>query len=529
MKLKTITVLTMSVIMATACSTPPKEVEPSESFRRAFDEVMATQPGKIKVKPDTLDRRRDPILLKLSLSDCLTWASQHNRTILLEQLNTEAAAANVVASKANLDFVIGASAGYNREQQELQTLFFGDSRDKEINGVTNFGFTANMPFATGTRADISLGFVRNDSNSPFQAFEFYPSADVKITQSLLKGFGFTPNLGPTWVAENNKHSADLQLRVTRNNVAFEVASAYWNLVSARQELEVLNAQHDLANDSLELAKSRLEAEIGTRLDVIAQEANLKSQDLAIIQAETLVETRTDELLKTIHPDLLYGYARYSNFQYIIETTTEVDTSIGGENMEVLEELKAALRRRPEISQSRKRIENASINIDMAEYGLLPTLDFNMDFGLTGFGKDSGDSFDNIMEFKNTSYGFGVTFGVPLQNRAARSGATLADIEMRSAILAARDMETAIIIEVNGAVREIRSAQRQVESASEARRLQVETHKAEQERQRAGLATPFEVKQALNDLTNAELVLVKARIALQLAQLALKRSTGELGG
>lgn len=529
MKLKTITMIAVFVSVLGACATSPKAAEPSESFRKAFDEVMAAQPSKLKVKPDALDTRRDPIILRLSLTDCLSWASQNNRTILFEQLNTEAAAANVVAAKANLDFVIGANVGYNRAEKELQTVFFGDARDKDIQAITNYGVTAKMPFATGTTADINFGFTRNDSNSPFQAFEFFPATDIKITQSLLNGFGFTPNLGPQWIAENNQDSADLQLRVTRNNVAFDVASAYWNLVSAQQELDVLYAQQDLAEDSLELAKSRLEAEIGTRLDVIAQEANLKSQDLLIIQAEALVETRTDELLSTIHPDLLYGYARYSGFKYIIETATDVDTNTGAENLEVLEELKAALRRRPEIAQSRKRIENAGISIDVAEYGLLPTLDLNLDFGTSGFGENPGDSFDSMLEFKNTSYGFGLTFGVPLQNRGARSNSTLANIEMRNSILAARELETAVILEVNGAVRQIRSARRQIESASEARRLQAETHEAEQERQRAGLSTPFEVKQALNDLTSAELNLVKARITLQLAHLALKKSTGELGG
>ncbi|MDC1143212.1 hypothetical protein OAU50_08990, partial [Planctomycetota bacterium] len=86
-----------------ACATPPKGAEPSESFRKAFDEVMAAQPGSHKVKPDSLNKRRDPIILNLSLTDCLTWASQNNRTILMEQLNAEAAAANVMAAKANLD------------------------------------------------------------------------------------------------------------------------------------------------------------------------------------------------------------------------------------------------------------------------------------------------------------------------------------------------------------------------------------------------------------------------------------------
>jgi outer membrane protein TolC len=395
--------------------------------------------------------------------------------------------------------------------------------------VTTYGINATLPFATGTTVDISGSFVRNDSNSPFQSFEFYPSTELKVTQHILNGFGFVPNLGNSWIADNNKTIADWQVEATRNEQALAVAMAYWDLVEAQQELDVLYRQEDLAKDALALAKSRLEAEIGTRLDVLAQEANLKSQQVQIIQAETLVEQRTDDLLHAIHPDLIHGYALFDNYTVEIDPTTDADTSrIGKDEPNLLAEVKAALRRRPEIRQAAKQIENAGISIDMSQYDLLPTLDVDGEITVNGFGKDFDKSFSSYNDFSNLKYGFNLKFGVPLQNSAARSSLTRAEINKRNAILSARETETGVILEVAAAVRQIKSARRAVNAAEESRNLQSETYQAEQERQKAGLATSFEVKQALNDLTQAELALVKAKINLERARLQLQKSTGELG-
>ncbi|MEZ5990957.1 MAG: TolC family protein [Planctomycetota bacterium] len=526
---KLIALFAVSGLMLSACHSSIKEVEPSAAFRNALDEVMQRQPNALKVKPDQLDNRKEPIVLQLSYDDCIELAMAHNRTILFEQLNAEVAAADVVGSKANLDFTVGANVGYTREEQEIQARFFGDTRNKEITATTNVGINASLPFATGTTVNISAGFRRSDTNSPFQAFEFFPTSTLTVTQHLLNGFGFVPNLGNTWIAENNRTIAEWQIEATRNEQALNVAMAYWNLVEAEGELQVLYRQEDLAEDALDLAKSRLEAEIGTRLDVLAQEANLKSQQVAIIQAETLVEQRTDELLHAIHPDLIHGYALFDNYSIVIETTTVADTSrISADEPNLLEEVKAALRRRPEIRQAVKRIENAGISIEVNEYGLLPTLDLETEFTVNGYGEEFDNSLDSWNRFENLRYGFSLNFGIPLQNSAGRSALSKAEIAKRNAILTARETETGVILEVAAAVRQIKSARRAVNASEESRRLQNETYEAEQERQKAGLATSYEVKQALNDLTQAELDLVKSKIALERARLQLQKSTGELG-
>ncbi|MCA8944908.1 MAG: TolC family protein, partial [Planctomycetes bacterium] len=224
-----------------------------------------------------------------------------------------------------------------------------------------------------------------------------------------------------------------------------------------------------------------------------------------------------------------GYALFDNYSIVIETTTVADTSrISADEPNLLEEVKAALRRRPEIRQAVKRIENAGISIEVNEYGLLPTLDLETEFTVNGYGEEFDNSLDSWNRFENLRYGFSLNFGIPLQNSAGRSALSKAEIAKRNAILTARETETGVILEVAAAVRQIKSARRAVNASEESRRLQNETYEAEQERQKAGLATSYEVKQALNDLTQAELDLVKSKIALERARLQLQKSTGELG-
>jgi outer membrane protein TolC len=187
-----------------------------------------------------------------------------------------------------------------------------------------------------------------------------------------------------------------------------------------------------------------------------------------------------------------------------------------------------LRRRPEIRQAAMRIQNAGISIEMGEFALLPTLDLEGKFGVEGFGTEFDDSLTSFNKFENLNYGFSMRFSVPLQNSAARGSLTRAEINKRNAILSAREAETGVILEVANAVRQIKSARRAVNAAEEARSLQTETYEAEQERQRAGLATTFEVKQALQSLTDAELALVKTRITLERARLQLQKASGDLG-
>jgi outer membrane protein TolC len=435
----------------------------------------------------------------------------------------------VLRSRAPFDFRVGANVGYTREEQPLDFQIPGDTRDKEITAITNYGINATLPFVTGTSVEVTGGFVRRDTNSPFNQFEFFPEASITVRQQLLNGFGLVPNLGPTWIAEGNQQIADWQIDVARNTIAFNVAMAYWDLVEAQGALRVFLNQEELARDALSLAQQRLEAEIGTQQDVLTQQANLLATQSEIIQAEGAVDQRVDDLLRAMHPDLIHGYAMFENYRIVIEPLTEVDSSrAAGDAPPLMGEVQAALRHRPEIRQAQKRIENAGLSIEVSEYGLLPRLELSGTFGNEGSGATFDDSWETFFRFENLRYGFTLNFSVPLQNSAARADMTAAELNKRTAILAARDAETTVILEVATAVRAMRTARRAVDAAEERTRAERARHSAEQDRQRAGLATSFEVRQVLNDLTVAELELLRARISVERARMQMQKATGEMG-
>ncbi len=528
MRIKLAIIATTCLILC-ACHTRVPEVEPSEAFRKALDEVMLRQPEKERVRPDELAQKPRKVILKLSLEDCLELAAARNRQILFAQLAVELRRAQTLSANGALDIVAGATFNYTREQEEVQSRFVGDQREQQISGTTRYGLSAVVPFATGTTAEITGAFVRSDTNNPFQTFEFFPETTLKLRQHLLNGVGIIPNLGPIWLAEGAERIAEYDLIATRNNTIFNVAIAYWDLVEAEQDLGVLQKQEELAKEAVQLAENRLDAGIGTRLDVLAQKSNLASQQRLIIQAQALVGTRVDDLLHLVHPELLTGYTLFDGFSLDVTPLTQPDeTRVADRPISMTAELRGALGRRAEIAAARKGVENSGLAIQINEFGLLPVLDVEGEFGVSGFGVTQDDSFENYGDFNNLRYGVGFTFSVPVQNRRARGALEQAVVNRRTAILNAREAETVVIVEVAEAVRLIESAREGLRAAREARNLADETYKAEQERQRADLATAFEVKQALNDLTAAERDLVKAKVELEKAYLTLRKATGEMG-
>ncbi|MCC6574227.1 MAG: TolC family protein [Planctomycetes bacterium] len=517
-------------LIVSACHTRVTEVEPSEAFRKALDEVMLRQPDeKLRVRPDDLASKPRKVVLRLSLEDCLELSAARNRAILFSQLSVELRRAQTMTANGALDATAGATFKYTREQEEVQSRFGGDTRDRSISGVTTYGISGIFPFATGTTAEVTGAFVRSDTNNPFQTFEFFPETTFMVRQHLLNGFGLIPNLGPIWLAEGAERIAEFDLAATRNLTAFNVANAYWDLVASIKDVEVLQSQRKLALEALDLANNRLNAGIGTRLDVLAQESNLAAQEVLIIKAEALVGTCTDDLLYLVHPELLTGYAMFDGYKLEVQPQTQPDdTKLGSNPITLLGELKGALGRRPEIAAARKTVDLSGLSIEINEWGLLPTLDVEGEFAVAGFGVTSNDSFENYGDFDNLRYGVGFTFGVPIQNRRARGALEQAVVNKRNAILAARDAETGVIIEVAAAVRLIETGREALRAARKAQELASETYKAVQERQAADLATAFEVNQAQNDLTAAKRDFAKATVDVEKAYLALRKATGEMG-
>ena len=73
----------------------------------------------------------------------------------------------------------------------------------------NFGYTQAFP--TGTTANVTFNNSRITTNVPYDLLnpQISPNFRFQLTQHLLQGFGFDPNLRWIRIARNNRENGDV--------------------------------------------------------------------------------------------------------------------------------------------------------------------------------------------------------------------------------------------------------------------------------------------------------------------------------
>ena len=172
------------------------------------------------------------------------------------------------------------------------------------NAVGNFTYTQG--FTPGTQVQVT--FNNNRSSSNFAANIFNPfeesSLTVQITQPLLNGFGKVPNTRFILEAKNAVKVGESQFAQQVINTVAQVSNDYWELVFARENVEV--EQATVAVDQQLYENNKKQLEIGTMapLDVITAESQLASDQQALVQAQTVQLQDETTLLVAITKDPL---------------------------------------------------------------------------------------------------------------------------------------------------------------------------------------------------------------------------------
>jgi outer membrane protein TolC len=117
---------------------------------------------------------------------------------------------------------------------------------------------------------------------------------------------------------------------------------------------------------------------------------------------------------------------------------------------------------------------------------------------------AGGNFQDVLgdlpRGRNPRYSFGVVLDIPLGNRAARARYSAAKADSSQALLEYKRLEQQIMVQIDDAVKLIRSSFERVEATRAARVFAEEALAAEQKKLENGKSTSFLVLQAQRDLT-----------------------------
>ena len=311
-------------------------------------------------------------------------------------------------------------------------------------------------------------------------------------------------------ARSESAAANADERTARADLSLEIARAYWTLVTALEQLRVVEQAIVAIQAHLNDARRRLDAGIVAPHEVLAVEAQEARERLMAIQARGNRDVAEADLARLIG-------APQARIQPASALAPPAPMTAGLQSL-----VAEAISRRAEREALSQRLTAAEERVKAAEVTNRPAVSAGGGFD---YASPNPRIFPREREW-HTSWDIGVNVGWPLfdggRNRAEVAETSAATRAMRARI---DDFDAVLGIEVRRAVTELTSSIAAIETAEQGIRAAAEARRVANERFLAGVATSAEVLDAQVALLQAELDRTQALASGRIAEAGVNRAVG----
>jgi outer membrane protein TolC len=564
-------------------------------------------PIKIEAPGLTNSPRIDQLIhdgkLELALQDAVELALENSMDIVVQRYNPWFADTGILKAQAGgfggvtPGAVFGGSTAnnplFNFDPQIVTTISY-DSRVSPVNNpitsgtgtsttssaippalkshtaIYNTQFTQGLQ--TGTSLFVAWDNTRSSNTSSFQLFNPAVQSNIFVgfQQQLLNGFGRSVNTRNIRIAKNNRKIADWAFTQQAITTVTNTITAYWELVFARENVQVQQQAVTVAQKLYNDNKKQLEIGTMAPLDVTRAESELATDRQNLIVAQT-VQLQDQQALK----NAISKNPLAPNFVNVEIVPTDLPTRPEAIEAPSFEEAaKEAFAKRPELQEEALNLLNGEIDLRATRNALLPTATLQAQYGTSGLSGNSlkttsapapgapvvGANGQPVMVDQNgvlipiflpgqqvtvsgvnsnglngalsqafhnrfPDYNVQLTVTIPIRNRTAQA-------DNQRAILTQRQLEAQLQLLKNAALLDVRNTyialtqdRAQVDAASKARELQQQTFDAEQKKYQLGASTVYLVIQTQRDLINAQGTELRALANLEEAKANYERAVG----
>jgi outer membrane protein TolC len=534
--------------------------------------------------------------LALSLQDAVELALENNLDIAVQRYYPWVADASILKTKAGgggystpgADFTTSsANLGLLSYDPQLSSGVSLDDRSTPVNNpfisgtgtsqltalkthATQFTNQYSQNFETGTNFTVSWNNTRSSSTTAANFFNpaVQSTLSIGFSQSLLNGYGLSMNTRNIRIAKNNRRIADWAFALQAITTITNTITAYWELVFARENVQVQQQAVTVAQKLYEDNKKQLGAGTMAPLDVTRAQSELATDHQNLIVAQTVRLQDEQILLNAIAKDPLAPNL----------VNVEIMTLDQPKQPELIEAtpfsdaIKEAFAKRPDLQEQVLNLKNAAIDVQTTRRALLPTATLSAQYnsvGLAGNSPIRGAStfVDNgipIVDANGTpvtvngvpifesaaktavigtsqqgfttaqsqifhsqfpEYLAQLTLNLPLRNRSAQADNARALLTQRQLETQLQQLKNAALLDVRNTYIALTQDRAQVDAASEARQLQQETFDAEQKKYRLGASTVYNVILTQRDLITAEGTELRALANLEEAKANYERALG----
>lgn len=372
-------------------------------------------------------------------------------------------------------------------------------------GVAQTRLGAMLPNVNGnysaTRRTFFLGTfgLGGGVSGPFDVFDTRGS----LTQNL-----FSLSLIQRWqAARAGIEVAELEAEANRRDTMATVGLLYVEALRAEAAVKASEANLELNEQLLKLARDRKGAGVATGLDVTRAQVQLENERQRLLAAQNQQERAKLNLIRAIGID----------FDVKLVLTDELKL------VDVREEswrdaLDAARANRVELKAQQRRERLAALSLSSITSERIPSVAINGDYGFIGVAPDS----------THGTYTGAVVLTVPVFDGGQREGRiSEGRSQVRQEQIRTKDLSDQITLEVRDALLTIESTRKQVLVSQEGLRLAMKELELSRERFAVGVANNIEVTNAQASLARARDNLVEALSNFNAARINLARARGQL--
>ncbi len=388
-------------------------------------------------------------VIKLSLQQAVMIALTANTDIAVVAYNPQISREQMVEAAAAFDYTMFGSLGYS--STSTAQAHRGGPVVQGRQGLRTMEVGLRQHTVTGADWELSNNFSRSwDDRTTDSANRWYQqNLALSVTQPLLRNAWPEFNLAALKIARLNYKISAAQFRQQVEQTITEVMTAYYQLIQARRDVEIVAELLEITRKTYKQVMGRVSID-ATKVQVKQSLAAVLNREAVMIEARKSLQDAQDSLVRLLGDSQLN---LLQNFQ-LVPTTEITPLPV---KIDTADQLLTALRLSPLLAQARYAIDQAEINVKVAKNELLPVLNFTAGVGLNG-GSTSrrGQVWDDVYSGNFTSYHAGLEFEYPIGNRSARARLAQSRLQRLQLITEMQNSADKIAQVVRERIRQVRS-------------------------------------------------------------------------
>lgn len=264
------------------------------------------------------------------------------------------------------------------KQSELDLELSGlDRRDAIGSFIPSINGSASTAWNTGLTTDVTTGILQTQTTRNFSA---------GVTASLMLFDGLR-NFKSVQRAKMAQLASRYSLELMKDDIALLVANSYLQVLFNKENLKVINAQHEITRQQMERTQELVSAGAVPRGDLLEIRANYANEEQRMIVAENEVRVSLIALAQLL---LIKDYENFDiedeGYQVIPSEVMQVPAS---------EVVDRATDERYEIKVAEEQMRIAEKDIELARGAYYPTIGafFNYNTRESGMGRVVGVGID----------------------------------------------------------------------------------------------------------------------------------------